>query len=195
MDMREALSLDDRMAFGLPGDGYYVAPQFDASGSGGEGNISSPYGQSQRVNIGENSWDAVARLALQLGVPIGSVTGGVTGTHNKTTLSMPDEYQAQGAPETVEYGNRRGFVPTNYDLSATVGPHTGTVNVQPRMNDALRDGFGGRSAWDFGYKYKPSEDESLSITATPFGRRVVKDRKTGETEMDRSIMARYATRF
>lgn len=177
------------------GDGYYVAPQFDAAGSGSAGNISSPNGQSGRVNIGEQSWGAVARLALQLGVPIGSLTGGVTGVHNKTTLSMPDEYQANGAPGVVEYGNRRGFVPTNYDVSATVGPHTGTVDVQPRMDGAARDGFGGRSAWNFGYEYGPSDGESFSINATPFGQRVVRDRETGETEMERKIMARYATKF
>jgi hypothetical protein len=175
--------------------GYYFIPQIDAAGSAGEGNISSPYGDNARVNIGESSWDLIARLGAELGLPGGSVGGGVTGVHSKTTLAMPDEYQAYGAPETVEYGNRRGFVPTEYDFNASVGPHTGTVNVQPRTEGAPRDGFGGRSAWDFGYKYAPSDDESFSISATPFGRRVMKDRETGETEMERRIMARYATKF
>jgi len=119
----------------------------------------------------------------------------VTGVHNKTTMSMPDELQAYGAPSSVEYGNRRGFVPTNYDFNASTGPHTGTVNVQPRMEGAARDGFGGRSVWDFGYQYSPDEDTSFSVNATPFGRRTVTNSETGETAMDRSIMARYNRRF
>ena len=175
-------------------DGFSVIPQFDARVSGGESNRSVPSGDG-RINIADETMGGIARLGASLNFPGGNLTGGVTGVHDKTTRRFPDELQAYGAPETVEYGNRRGFVPTNYDLSGTYGRHTGTVNVQPRREGADRDAIGGRSVFDLGYEYRPSEDESFSINATPFGRRVVKNYKTGETEMDRSIRVQYNRRF
>ena len=175
-------------------DGFSVIPQFDAAASGGESNRSVPWGDG-RINIADETMGGIARLGASLNFPGGNLTGGVTGVHDKTTRRFPDELQAYGAPESVEYGNRRGFVPTNYDLSGTYGRHTGTVNVQPRREGADRDAIGGRSVLDLGYAYRPSEDESFSINATPFGRRVVKNYKTGETEMDRSIRVQYNRRF
>jgi len=175
-------------------DGFSVIPQFDARVSGGESNRSVPWGDD-RINIADETMGGIARLGASLNFPGGNLTGGVTGVHDKTTRRLPDEWQAYGAPETVEYGNRRGFVPTNYDLSGTYGRHTGTVNVQPRREGADRDAIGGRSAWNLGYEYRPSEAESLSITGNPFGRRVMKNYKTGETEMDRSIRVQYNRRF
>ena len=175
-------------------DGFSVIPQFDAAASGGESNRSVPSGDG-RINIADETMGGIARLGASLNFPGGNLTGGVTGVHDKTTRRFPDELQAQGAPGSVESGNRRGFVPTNYDLSGTSGRHTGTVNVQPRREGADRDAIGGRSVWDLGYAYRPSEDESFSINATPFGRRVVKNYKTGETEMDRSIRVQYNRRF
>ena len=175
-------------------DGFSVIPQFDARVSGGESNRSVPWGDG-RINIADETMGGIARLGASLNFPGGNLTGGVTGVHDKTTRRLPDEWQAYGAPETVEYGNRRGFVPTNYDLSGTYGRHTGTVNVQPRREGADRDAIGGRSAWNLGYEYRPSEAESLSITGNPFGRRVMKNYKTGETEMDRSIRVQYNRRF
>ena len=175
-------------------DGFSVIPQFDAAASGGESNRSVPSGDG-RINIADETMGGIARLGASFNFPGGNLTGGVTGVHDKTTRRFPDELQAQGAPKSVEYGNQRGFVPTNYDLSGTYGPHTGTVNVQPRREGADRDAIGGRSVFDLGYEYRPSEDESFSINATPFGRRVVKNYKTGETEMDRSIRVQYNRRF
>jgi hypothetical protein len=175
-------------------DGFSVIPQFDARVSGGESNRSVPWGDD-RINIADETMGGIARLGASLNFPGGNLTGGVTGVHDKTTRRFPDELQAQGAPGSVESGNRRGFVPTNYDLSGTSGRHTGTVNVQPRREGADRDAIGGRSVWDLGYAYRPSEDESFSINATPFGHRVVKNYKTGETEMDRSIRVQYNRRF
>ena len=175
-------------------EGFSVIPQFDAAASGGESNRSVPWGDG-RINIADETMGGIARLGASLNFPGGNLTGGVTGVHDKTTRRFPDELQAQGAPGSVESGNRRGFVPTNYDLSGTSGRHTGTVNVQPRREGADRDAIGGRSVLDLGYEYRPSEDESFSINATPFGRRVVKNYKTGETEMDRSIRVQYNRRF
>jgi hypothetical protein len=175
-------------------EGFYVTPQVDVSVSSGSTNQKVPWGPGDRINLAKDTLEGIARLGAEVGFPGGSVSGGVTGVHDKTTLRLPDEWQAYGAPDQVNYGNRRGFVPVNYDVSGTYGSHTASVNMQPRREGAHRDNIGGRAVWDFGYEYRPSESTSFSVNATPFGRRVV-DPRTGATETDRSVMGRYTTRF
>jgi len=177
-------------------DDVYLRPQFEASFGIGESNRRVPFFEDT-VKIRDRNMGGIARLGAEIGFPGFSgndrLSGGVTATYDRTKRLLPDEFIAFGAPSDIRFGPR-GVVPRGYDVSYSSGPHTFSGNVTPRQEGVSRDAPGGRSVLDLGYTYSTPE-ASYSLQATPFGRSVVTDQKTGDTEMDRSIMARYTTRF
>jgi len=178
-------------------DDVYFRPQFDASFGIGESNRRVPFGPDNTVQIRDRNMGGIGRLGAEIGFPGFSgndrISGGVTATYDRTKRLLPDEFIAFGAPSDIRFGPR-GVVPRGYDVSYSSGRHTFSGNVTPRQEGASRDAPGGRSVYNLGYTYSTPE-ATYSLQATPFGRRVVTNQKTGDTEMDRSIMARYTTRF
>ena len=180
------------VAFELSDD-VYLRPQFDARFGIGESNRRVPFFEDT-VKIRDRNMGGIARLGAEIGFPGFSgndrLSGGVTGTYARTKRLLPDEF---GGPSDIRFGTR-GIVPVDYNVNYSSGPHTFSANVTPRLEGVSRDAPGGESVSTFNYAYSTPE-KTYSLQATPFGRRVVTDPKTGDTEMDRSIMARYTTRF
>lgn len=178
-------------------DDVYIRPQIDARGGISESNRRVPFGPDKTVQIRDRNMSGIARLGAEAGFPGFSgndrLSGGVTGTYDRTKRLFPDEYKPFGYPSDARFGPR-GFAPTGYDVRYSSGPNTFLGNVTPRQEGVSRDAPRGRSVLDLGYAYSTPE-ETFSVQATPFGRRVVTDPKTGDTEMDRSVMARYTSRF
>ena len=177
-------------------DDVYLRPQFDARFGIGERNRRVPFFEDT-VTIRDRNMGGIARLGAEVGFPGFSgndrLSGGVTGTYHRTKRLFPDEYKPFGYPSDARFGPR-GVVPVGYDVNYSSGQNTFSANVTPRQEGVSRDALGGRSVYNFGYT-RSTPEASYSVEATPFGRRVVTDPKTGDTEMDRSIMARYTTRF
>lgn len=178
-------------------DDVYLRPQFDASFGIGESNRLVPFGPGNTVKIRDRNMGGIGRLGAEIGFPGFSgndrISGGVTATYDRTKRLLPDEFIAFGAPSDIRFGPR-GVVPRGYDISYSSGEHTFSGNVTPRLEGVGPHAPGGRSVLGLGYA-RSTPKATYSFKATPFGRRVVTDPKTGDTEMDRSIMARYTTRF
>ena len=124
---------------------------------------------------------------------------GVTGDFMRVVESLPPETLVQydkllkHEEPSVGPGMDSGIV-VSYKSGEVVQDRPMLGNVTPRQEGVSRDAPRGRSVLDLGYAYSTPE-ATFSVQATPFGRRVVTDPKTGDTEMDRSVMARYTSRF
>ncbi len=172
-------------------DDVYIRPQLDARFGIGESNRRVPFGPDKTVQIRDRNMSGIARLGAEIGFPGFSgndrLSGGVTGTYDRTKRLFPDEYKPFGYPSDARFGPR-GFVPRGYDVSYFSGPNTFSGNVTPRQEGVSRDAPGGRSVYKFGYTHSTPE-ATYSLQATPFGRSVVTNQKTGDTEMERLFRA------
>ena len=171
-------------------DDVYIRPQLDARFGIGESNRRVPFFEDT-VTIRDRNMGGIGRLGAEIGFPGFSgndrISGGVTATYDRTKRLLPDEFIAFGAPSDIRFGPR-GVVPRNYDVSYSSGPHTFSGNVTPRQEGVSRDAPGGRSVLGLGYA-RSTPKATYSFQATPFGRRVVTDPKTGDTEMERRVRA------
>ena len=177
------------VALGLSED-VYLLPQFDASFGIGESNTLVPFFEDT-VKIRDRNMGGIARLGAEIGFPGFSgndrLSGGVTGTYERTKRLFPDEYKPFGYPSDARFGPR-GVVPRGYDVSYSSGRHTFSGNVTPRQEGVSRDAPGGRSVYNLGYTYSTPE-ATFSLQATPFGVRENPDPKTGAAKMVRPFRA------
>jgi len=174
-------------------DDVYLRPQFDARFGIGESSRRVPFGPGNTVKIENEHRSGVGRLGAEFGFPGFSgndrISGGVTGTYDYYKTLLPDEFGGPSDPRFTE-----GVVLRNYDVRYSSGPHTFSGNVTPRQEGVSRDAPGGRSVLNLGYTYSTPK-ASYSVETIPFGRSVVTNQKTGDTEDEWSIMGRYTTRF
>lgn len=171
-------------------DDVYLRPQFDARFGISESNRRVPFFEDT-VKIRDRNMGGIARLGAEVGFPGFSgndrLSGGVTGTYDRTKRLFPDEYKPFGYPSDARFGPR-GVVPVGYDVNYSSGKHKFSANVTPRQEGVSRDAPGGRSVYNLGYTYSTPE-ASYYLEATPFGVRENPDPKTGAAKMVRPFRA------